>query len=147
MLKALIMGFITCSLIFSLPAQAQPKDSAKFSTCLVDSLNGKERKLLARWMYFIMATHPEMRKFANISAKERITTDKEIGKLVTRLLTKDCSEELIIAQKSGVLILEKAFEKVGEVAMMELMNNENVTNASQNFANYANTEAINKILK
>ena len=138
--KLVILTTILLSFtLFSIPAVAQ---SQSLGTCLVDSLNGKERKQLVKWIYFSIAAHPEMKPFSNISENDRITTDRYVGKLVTRLLVEDCSSIFLTAQKADSLALEKAFEIVGRVAMQELMNNQEVTTAITNYANYAD---LNKI--
>ncbi|MCK5852616.1 hypothetical protein KAH27_06255 [bacterium] len=142
--KLVILTTILLSFtLFSIPAIAY---SQSLGTCLVDSLNGKERKQLAKWIYFAIAAHPEMKSFSNISGNDRITTDRYVGKLVTRLLVEDCSSSLVTAQKADPLALQKAFELVGQVAMQELMNNQEVTTAISSYANYADLNKISTLL-
>ncbi len=117
-----------------------------FSTCMVDALNGKERKTLAKWIFFAIAAHPEISSFANASKADIDATDKYVGELITRLLTTDCPAELKAANDSDPMALQAAFEVVGAVAMQELMANDAVTRAISNYTNYADMDRINQVV-
>ena len=128
---------------FSLPVNANPH---ALGECLTDSLNGKERKQLAKWIYFSMAAHPEMKPHSNVSVNVRTDADKYVGTLVTRLLVEDCASQLKIAQKADPNAFEIAFGLVGEVAMQEVMNNPDVASAVGNFGQYVDQNRINSLL-
>lgn len=123
---------------------ATPTES--FGTCLIDSLNGKERKQLAKWIYFAMAAHPEISSFSKASSKDIDSTDQYVGDLVTRLLTVDCPTEMKLANAENPLALQQAFELVGQVATQELMTNENVMTSITGYAKYADMDKINLLL-
>jgi hypothetical protein len=103
---------------------------------MVDTLNGKERTNLAKWIFFSIAAHPEIKSHSGVGQKERKESDEYVGKLITRLLTSDCPNELKRANKSDPVALQKAFELVGKVAMQELMTNQDVMKAVSNYARY-----------
>ncbi|WP_047691700.1 hypothetical protein [Vibrio sp. ZOR0018] len=142
MKKVLLITAIALSGLLVAPVHA---DTGRFTTCLLDSLNGKERKNLAKWIYFSIAAHPELNEFSNISKSDRTSIDKYTGQLVTRLLVEDCAQELVAAQKADPLAIEKAFEMVGQVAMQELMNSEDVTNAITNYLQYTDQDKLNQL--
>ena len=145
-MKKYIIGMILCSCTaLSLPVLANSTANS-LGTCMVDSLNGKERKTLAKWIFFAIAAHPEINAYAKISHSDNIKSDETVGKLITRLLTKDCPNELKIANKADSLAIQKAFELVGKVAMQELMTDEKVTTAITSYINYVDQNAINKLL-
>lgn len=114
--------------------------------CLVDSLNGKERKALAKWIFFAIAAHPEINSYSSVSGKNRQESDVYIGKLITRLLTDNCPGELRKANEADPLAIQKAFELVGKVAMQELMADENVMKAITNYANYVDQEKLQQAI-
>lgn len=124
-------------------AAAPAKD---LGTCMIDALNGKERKLLAKWVFFAMAAHPDIKTYSKITPKDVDTSDRFIGGLVTRLLTKDCPTQLKAANAADPMALKKSFELVGRVAMQELMSNQNVMKSISNYANYADLETIGKLI-
>lgn len=120
--------------------------SDNLGNCLVDTLNGKERKNLAKWIYFSIGSHPEMKQFMGATVEDIKNSDKFVGKLITKLLTIDCPKELKLAHKSDPLAIQKAFQLVGQVAMQELMTNKSTMKALTNYAEYSDKEKINKIL-
>ncbi len=133
-------------LIIAAPAFAASPTNV-FATCLVDNLNGKERKSLAKWIYLAMAAHPEIKPLSSASEADIQKSDKYIGKLITKLLTVDCPSELNTASKSNPRALQNGFGLVGKVAMQELMSNKNVTKALTNYIKYADLDKIKKITR
>ena len=114
----------------------------KFATCLVESLNGKERKGLATWIFMSIAAHPEISPFGNVTQADRQRSDEFVGALITRLLVDDCPTQLNAANAANHMAIEKAFELVGQVAMQELMTNQDVMVALTNYARFADMEKI-----
>jgi hypothetical protein len=132
--------------IFSGTSSIAATPAQELGTCLVDTLNGKERKKLAKWIFFSIGAHPEMKKFTNVSYLDTQESDKYIGKLITKILTVDCPSELNAANKSDPLAVQKAFELVGQVAMQELMSNQETMEAISNYSVYTDEKKINEIL-
>ena len=124
------------ALLMSGPVSATTASEA-LGTCLIDFLNGKERKELGKWIFLGMAAHPEISQFTNITGDDRDKSDQYIGNLVTRLLTEDCLDEAKNATASGGSVaLTSAFELVGRVAMQELMTDRDVSSALSGFEKY-----------
>jgi hypothetical protein len=120
-------------------------DTQAFATCLADSLNGKERKLLVKWIYFSMATHPELKANSIITEADRESSNKATGSLITRLFVQNCPKEAKLAQKSDPMAIQKAFEFVGQVAMQEIMTDQNVIAAIGSYIKYADQNKINAL--
>lgn len=136
----LIMGLSIVAPVFA------DSPTNALGTCLVDHLNGMERKNLAKWIFFSIGAHPEIKSYSNASAKDIRESDMYVGKLITRLLTMDCPSELRNASSADPQAAEKAFGLVGKVAMQELMTNQNVSKAISNYAHYADMDKIKQIL-
>ena len=113
---------------------------------MVDSLNGKERKELAKWIFFAIAAHPEIRSYTSISSEDINTSDKVVGELISRLLIVDCPDELKIANSSDPLAIQDSFGLVGQVAIQELMTNQGVMKSIAGYINYLDKEKINVLL-
>lgn len=142
--RCLISLFMFCfSLTLPLSAKA---DTQAFATCLVDSLNGKERKALVKWIFFSIAVHPELKDFAQVSPEQREKSDRYIGDLVTRLFVDNCPQEAKAAQAKDPMAIQKAFELVGQVAMQETMGDQGVMQTISNYAKFADMTKINKLL-
>ncbi len=143
----LISKIISVSTLVTLLAISGSTQAASLGSCLVDSLDGKERKQLVRWIYFAIAAHPDMSSYSKITEEDRLNTDKYVGKLVSRLLIEDCAEVLKEAQKADPLALQKAFEMVGKVAMQDTMTDPSVLASISNYAKYTDLEKIEAILQ
>jgi hypothetical protein len=127
------------------PALAETPTDA-FATCLVDNLTGKERKDLAKWIFFAMAVHPEIKAYSNVRPADTRQSDEFMGKLVTRLLTVNCPGQFRTANAADPMALQKSFELVGQVAMQELITNPDVERALTTYAQYADETRINNAL-
>jgi hypothetical protein len=122
--------------------------SESLGTCMIDSLTGKERKQLAQWVFFAMAAHPEIKEFSKITAESQLKTNETVGKLVTRLLTENCAEQVKKAAKEdGPTALSGAFELVGKVAMQELMANKEVVASISGYAKFVDQEKLGALMK
>lgn len=121
-------------------------ETQTFSRCLVDALNGKERKALAKWIFFAIAAHPEIKPFSNATPEVIEESDKFVGALVSRLLINDCPNQLKDAIKVDPSAIEKAFELVGQVAMQELMNSPGTNAAITNYIKYTDQEKLQTLL-
>lgn len=137
---------ILISLLIGSPAFSQSSTDA-LSTCMVDNLNGKERKSLAKWIFLAIGAHPEIKSYLKVTPRDMRASDEYVGALITRLLTVDCSARLKTAYTSDSGSVEKAFEVVGRVAMQELMTSNEVNKALTNYIQFADTAKIDKLLK
>lgn len=139
-----IMAILVLISGFSLSSPALANQTAhQLGTCMADSLTGKERKLLALWIYFGMSAHPDMSDFTKVSTDTKTATDKQTGELITRLLTEDCPKQTQAVMKLGnSMAMQSAFELVGRVAMQELMTNPNVAQSMASFEKYMDTAKI-----
>ena len=145
MRNLIISLLIVASFIGTNHAAAQTETDV-LASCLVDELNGKERKQLAKWIFFAIAAHPEIKPYSTVKELDLESSNKSTGALISRLLTKNCPNELSKANKANPLALQKAFEFVGQVAMQELMTNDDVTKAISGYANYIDQEKIGELL-
>ena len=115
-------------------------------SCMVDSMTGKERKEMAKWVFFAMAAHPEIEEYSKVPQSAKVASDKFIANVVTRLLTDDClAETRAGVKKDGQAAIVNAFELVGKVAMQELMTNKDVMESIAGYAKYLDNDKMNQI--
>jgi hypothetical protein len=145
-MKSFINTVIITSFLFLSTGSIAASPTEAFGGCLIDNLNGKERKKLAKWIFFAIAVHPEIKSYSKVTSNDITDSDKYIGGLITRLLADNCPNEMKAASKVDSQAIEKAFELVGQVAMRELMTNQAVTTTITSYVNYTDQEKINKIL-
>lgn len=117
------------------------------SSCFADNTTGKERKELARWVFIAMATHPEIQDISKITPTVREATNKNIGALVTKLMTETCVTQARFASKEGGDAIKNAFEVLGKLAMQELMSDAGVRRTTQEFARYLDSKKFEAALQ
>lgn len=146
-MNKIFKGLMVLSSIMCLAGAAlaqTPTD--ELSTCLADNLSGKERKSLAKWIFFSIASHPEIKVYSRATPQDQKLSDQYMGSLITRLLTADCADALKKAYSADPMSVQKAFEVVGRVAMQELLNSPDVQRSISSYAQFADTEKIHKVL-
>jgi hypothetical protein len=118
------------------PACAGPAADA-LGTCLADNTSGKERKDLAKWIFVAMGTHPDIQDVSRVLPAQREETDRRVGEIVTRLLTRSCAEQMRVAVKEeGADAFKAAFNSLSDLAMKELMINQTVEASLSSWQKY-----------
>ncbi|MGF1686560.1 hypothetical protein L4C36_07670 [Photobacterium japonica] len=146
MKKSVLVLLLACGLMGALPVTAAGPASLHLGSCVNDNMTGKERKALAKWVFFGMSVHPEMSPYANVAKVEIKKSNQYVAKLITRLLTQDCVNETKVAIKTeGSLAIQAAFEMVGRTAMQELVNNPDVAKSMSSFEQYLNPADFAKL--
>ncbi|RTE65874.1 hypothetical protein EH243_09285 [Amphritea opalescens] len=111
------------SLCFILPITAHAQ---ALETCFVDSLTGKERKALVKWMFFSLSTHPELKAYSQVSAEDLQASKKEFGSLITRLMVEDCYNESKAALRTDPQAMQKAIARIVKLPINDLVSNTEV---------------------
>lgn len=140
-MRTIVLACTILLLILAAPMQAQ---DSPLATCLADNTTGKERKDLARWVFYAMAAHPEIeRLLAPSAAAEGEVIERSMGALVMRLLAESCLKETQAAYKAGGShAMEVAFQALGALAMQELMSNTDVKVRMSGFEKYLDQEKL-----
>lgn len=132
-LAGLLFGMAVLS---AQPALANPVAHA-LGECLKDNTSGKERKELARWIFVSMAAHPDMRNLTTTTDATRLEASKGAAQLFTRLLTENCTTQTrAVVEQAGPSGMGDAFKALGEVAMMELMSNQEVARSINSYMQF-----------
>lgn len=134
-------------LISLTPTHIYAGEANELGVCFTDSLTGKERKMLAKWVFFAMSAHPELSPYLKVSDQTKDEVNKFVGNLLTRLLVENCPRQTKAALKEdGNMAMQAAFEWVGKVAMKELMTNRDVAASMSGFEKYLDIGRIKKSL-
>jgi len=127
------------------PAFASPTSDA-LDNCLVDKSTGRDRKDLARWIFVAVSSHPDMQDLFALSPQMRETANKSAADVIMRLVTVECVEQArASAAVDGGATWEKAFGKLGEVAMKELTTNPAVTTSFEDPVKYMDRAQLMKV--
>jgi hypothetical protein len=138
---------LVCIVTSTLHATENPYgyDLAK---CLIDSTSQEARINLAKWVYLGMSKHPELKDYAaGISKKDIAKSNIFIAEYMTDLVLNKCKKEFINAGKYDKSAIEDSFKVLGQIAMTDLMSNQNVyKHFNQDFLEYFDVEQITKEL-
>lgn len=116
-------------------------------TCLADSTTGRDRKILGRWIFLAMASHPEIATLSTAKPADHDAASREFAALFMRLVTKDCRQEMTAMMAEGdPASAETAFQFLGEVAMQEIMSNDQVNSAISAFGNFLDEEKLAPVM-
>jgi hypothetical protein len=115
--------------------------------CLVRSTTAADKSDLVRWMFAMMALHPDVRSLAVVSETDRHAMNRKLAALMERLLTESCRKESVDAVKyEGSGTIESSFKVLGEVAARELFANPAVTAGLSEFGKLVDSDKISKTL-
>ena len=117
------------------------------ATCLADSTSGKDRKLLARWIFLAMARHPAIEHLSKATATDSEDANREMGALFTRLVAVDCAQQIkAMVAAEGPSSMETSFELLGKIAMQELMTDPKVGAAFAGIDDYIDQEKVGAVV-
>jgi len=140
---------VVALLTVSIPTDAhtQSTQSNALGKYLADNTTGKDRKDLAKWIFLAMAAHPEIKQYTNATTSTGAEeSSRTFGALITRLLTDSCaSETRAVVKGEGSAALKLAFEKLGQLAMQELMSDRSVTESMGLFERYLDQKRFEEL--
>jgi hypothetical protein len=145
MLKVIVL---LLAALVAAPSFAAP-ESQTLSACFADNTTGKDRKILARWVFLGMSTHPEMQDITHVAPDVIDNATKVTAALFTRLTTQSCRNEFRAATLSsgGSSEIQAAFQVLGQLAMQELMTDKNVMTSMSAISKYIDKKALLEALK
>lgn len=145
-LSALALTATLLATGWSAPASAAAIDEVK--ACFADSTTGRDRKMLARWVFLAMAAHPDIRAMSAATQADIDQSNRDLAALFMRLVTEDCNAQMRrTLAESGNESVKSAFEYLGQMAMMELMAHQDVTLRIGEFEKYVDLPKVQAALQ
>ncbi|MDO6564404.1 hypothetical protein Q4488_13520 [Amphritea sp. 1_MG-2023] len=124
-------------MMLPLTAHAQALD-----TCFIDSLTGKERKTLMKWMFLSMSTHPELKAYSKVTPENLQIAKQEFGALITRLMVEDCYHETQAALRTEPQAIQQAIAQIVKLPIKDVVANTNVRSAISDSAKHVDQAKI-----
>lgn len=145
-IPALAAGLLLATAFAPAPALANAAAVEATQACFADSTNGKDRKLLGKWIFLALAGHPEIRGFSSATDQDHERISQELAALFMRLVTEDCAGEMrTLAEVGGSEALKLPFEYLGQIAMQELMSNKDVAGKIGHFEKFLDERKLNEV--
>jgi len=111
--------------------------SQRLEQCLVGHIGGDDDKVMAAWIFSLMAHSPMVSANVNITAAQQETYDRNMAKLYDRLLFNDCHKEVVeTAKHEGMDAVSGSFSVIGRSAMAGLMRDKSVATSMAGFMKY-----------
>ena len=126
------------------PAHAQVNANIEATkTCFADNTDGKDRKMLSKWVFLAMAAHPEIATLSAATPAQIEQSNRDLAALFMRLVTQDCQPQMrTMINAEGADSIKVAFEYLGQIAMAELMSHQSVTGRIGEFEPFIDQEKL-----
>lgn len=135
------------------PAPANPAIQAEqeqqaLGDCLVNSVSNADKSALVKWIFSMLARHPDVKPFSDIDVVQQEQITRDAGAVFEALMADRCAAQLSAAVKtSGSAVISKSFERLGDTAINGLLRNPDVAAGLADIMKYANTARIERAIK
>ena len=117
------------------------------SRCLARSTTSADKTLLIQWMFATIALHPDVKRVATVSERDRQEINKKTAELVEALFTHACASEARQALTyEGDGAIGASFNALGQIAGRELFANPSVAKGLGDFGKVLDMEQLKKRL-
>lgn len=142
------VSLVACCMLGPVPATHAGPATDALAVCITDNTTGRDRKDLVRWVFAVLANHPEIKSYSALTEADRDKLDREAATLFERLLTENCTRQAKAAiQADGPGSLRVAFQNLGQIASQELMRDSSVQTGFQRFTKLLNNQKLEAALK
>lgn len=128
---------------------AYPNEASRdLAQCIALSTTGKDRILTAQWFATSIGAGESMQGVVTINPDAKKAIDKSMGELFTRIFTQDCrAQSAPLLKASDTAGIQSAGGRLGQIAMVELMNDPLVKTSLLDYLIHVDTAAITELAK
>ncbi len=117
----------------------------RFANCLTQNTTERDKVVLVRWLFSAVAQHSALESEFNIPAEKSTNHEIAVADYMQYILGSICLEEAKnVLNYEGEEAFAKSFEILGEVAMMSLIDDPNVSHALENWITHLDPNFIKK---
>ena len=119
--------------------------SNKFANCLTQNTTERDKVILVRWVFSAVAQHSALETEFQISKEKINSYEIAVADYMQYVLGTICYEETKnVLNYEGEEAFLKAFELLGEVAMVSMIEDPNVANALENYIEHIDPNFLKK---
>ena len=119
--------------------------SDKFTNCLTQKTTERDKIVLVRWAFSAMAHHSALKEEFNIPKSKFTKHEIAVADYVQYILGTVCfNETKNVLKYEGDEAFLRAFELLGEIAFLSLMEESAVSNALENYVIHIDPEFLRK---
>lgn len=145
MRKIKILFYFLLSFLISTNSFSSTIYQTEITNCLLKNTSERDKIILARWLMTAMSEHSSIKSKINLPVRTKQEFQQAFANYVEYILGDKCLKEAKNAMKYDEKGFEKAFEVLGEVAMINLMEDANVMKSLEEWVNYVSEDFIKKI--
>ena len=145
-MKCLMVGAAVVMLLCASKLATAGPFADDMAKCMVNSTSPEDRTVFVKWIYSIIALHPDLTAMSTVTAKQREEIYKKAGALFERLLLESCRSQTQQAiQNEGPETIQYAFQVLGQVATRGLLTEPHVLDGAKGLAKYVDEEKIKSL--
>ena len=111
--------------------------------CLMKSTSADDKRVLVKWVFAVIAEHPDISSMTRIDAAQRTAIDREAAKVFEQLLADQCAGPLRTAMKqSGTDAIGKSFQSLGTSAATDMLQNPQVVTSGASLMQHLDMQRI-----
>lgn len=116
----------------------------QLSQCLVKSTTATDKTTVLQWTFAALATHPDLKAFAQVSDVQKEQLDRNFAAVVQRILVEQCSAQAkAVIQAEGVEGIGASFQELGQITGEEILKNPEIKQQLQGILRYVD---LNKLV-
>jgi hypothetical protein len=111
--------------------------------CLMKSTSADDKRVLVKWVFAVIAEHPDISSMTRIDAAQRSAIDRDAAKIFEQLLVDQCAGPLRTAMKqSGTDAIGKSFQTLGTSAATDMLQNPQVVASGASLMKHLDIQRI-----
>ena len=132
-------------LLISFNVNAGPNQD-RYTSCILENTSERDKIILVKWLFVLLAEHPSLKNDFPTNEDDKISNDMAVADYISYVLGVKCLNETIdVLEYEGDEAFLKGFELLGEVAFMELADNEDVSSGFERYIQYIDPSLFEKI--
>lgn len=111
--------------------------------CLVESSSPEDKRILVKWVFAVIAQHPDIASMTQIDAAQRLVIDRAAAGVFEKLLAEQCAAPLRAAVKqSGTDAIGRSFQALGTSAATDMLQNPQVMSSGAGLLKHLDMQRI-----
>ena len=118
----------------------------RYTSCILENTSERDKIILVKWLFVLLAEHPSLKNDFPTTVDDKISNDRAVADYISYVLGVKClNETKDVLKYEGEDAFVKAFELLGELAFMELAENEDVSSGFERYIQYIDPSLFEKI--
>jgi hypothetical protein len=128
----------------STPKAAPPvRAQDALTRCLIESTSEDEKRILVKWVFSVIAQHPDIASMTRIDTAQRTAIDRDAAAVFETLLADQCASPLRVAMKqSGTDAIGRSFQALGTSAATDMLQNPQVVSSGAGLMKHLDMQRI-----